>query len=246
MIRTPFIKKALPFFPLAVAAVVALNASHKTEPPPLAGLTPTSAVRPRFWVAGNKPYQAGTGFVTTYANGKGQMLVTALHLLGPAGGMNPQIPAAQLRQRVQRVRGERFSDDAVIVDADLAVTSSGFPLNASGNARGDVTAFRVVKNLGATVMKLAARNPRAGEWVWLVGDEYKNNPQSLRPYPAQVTGVDENGLELRLANSFDLTGFSGAPVVNSKSEVVGILISGDDKGNATAHDIESMKRYLPR
>jgi hypothetical protein len=242
---TKVFKKSLPLIPAAIAVTVAACSAYRPTPP-LAALTPTSAVRPTFYVAGAKPYQAGTAFVTTHANGRGQMLVTALHLLGPDGGLSQQLPAAQLGQRVQRVRGARFADDKLLVDADVAVTNNGYALTRRGDARGDIAAFRVVKNNGAAVLKLAARNPGVGEWVWLVGDEYKSNPPALRPYPARVMDVDGNGLELQTANVFDLTGFSGAPIVNAKSEVVGILIGGDDAGHATAHDVESMRRYLPR
>src|SRR4029079_7901180 len=74
-------------------------------------------------------------------------------------------------------------------------------------------------------LKLARNEPAKGDRVWLVGREVNHEgPQRL--YPCKVNRSNTNMLYVKPDTRFDPEDFSGAPVVNSSGEVVGMLVGG--------------------
>jgi hypothetical protein len=73
------------------------------------------------------------------------------------------------------------------------------------------------------VLELAVENPKPGEWVWIVGDEYASQPQVQRLRPLQVVKAESDGHLVFLPHKkFQTRGFSGAPIINSRKEVVAV------------------------
>jgi hypothetical protein len=84
--------------------------------------------------------------------------------------------------------------------------------------------------LPASPMKLRHNPPAAGETVYLVGlpnDDRTGASQHM--YAGKVTSATEEDpgqFGFTLFTPFKLTGFSGAPVVDVRGEVVGVLTGG--------------------
>jgi hypothetical protein len=74
---------------------------------------------------------------------------------------------------------------------------------------------------------LAEKSPHFGQWVWLVGDVVDHEPQTQRLFPARVLVPSGGGTRVELQAPINLQAFSGAPVVDSRGRVVGLMIGGD-------------------
>lgn len=199
--------------------------------PPLPAVGPRAALRPIFIPRdGKKPFSAGTAVAVRPSPGSDPVLLTALHLFGPAGGMERNLRPGEI--------------DGVIREIWLSPVATS---KLSGRARGslrvdgpalapdatdvspDVAAFALLPETDVDVLPLATRLPRMGEWLWLVGDIVDHRPQEQRFFPGQVRAASPRGVLVRMKEKFPATAFSGAPLVNSDGHVAALLIGGDDR-----------------
>ncbi len=149
------------------------------------------------------------------------MFLTCLHIFGAGGGLAKDIPSNQLDTAVQEIRFSGIEGEALLGRASGALIITGYIF--SQGRGGDVAAFRLQNYQGATLLSLAAENPKPGQWVWVVGDEYPSRPRGQRALPLQVVSAESNGdLALVPHKKFDTRGFSGAPIVDSHMAVVGV------------------------
>jgi hypothetical protein len=184
-------------------------------------LQPNCAVRPGILlVQDGPPAGGGTASLVRVDPRLPPILITCLHIFGPKGGLAKDVPSADLDKVVREVAFSDLRYEKVLGRARGSVINTG-NLEKLGN---DIAAFTVAENTGATVLALATDDAKEGEWVWIVGDEATSANVQQRLFPAQVMGPpDEVGfLALRPAKAFETNGFSGAPIVNGKSEVVGV------------------------
>lgn len=191
--------------------------------------------------------KAGTAFVVYASGHNGPIMLTALHLFGPAGFFDKQLRPDELKT----IHGGRI--DFALSTATAALM--GPPIILAGTAPlgedsplGDVAAFelRVVNNLRP--LGFAEQSPKTGQTVWLVarqGGEGKYANQYL--HQATVTSVDRREIQYVLANSqINLQGTSGAPLVNSEGSVVGIHLGGEQRRLpvGVAHNVERFRAAL--
>jgi len=213
---------------LAVAAWV--RATFKPKPPdPTVG--PVVALRPTFKLRAGGDYGAGTAVAVRLQPGSQPILLTALHLFGPAGGLETNLAPSQLDGVIREVLLTPVGGRGVVAKARGALRKSGAALQEDDtNVSGDVAAFKLLPKARVNALNLAAGNPRTGEWVWMIGDVFDHEPQTQRLFPAQVLTVSDAGTTVKFQTSFQLRAFSGAPLINARREVVGLLISGGENG----------------
>ena len=220
--------------------------TYNTPLPPAPKLGPAVALRPTIVLRAGDPYAAGTAVAVRTAAGREPILLTALHLFGPDGNDNFDRPHApeELNKLVKEIQLKPFGGGSVVARTRTVLRKKG-PGLVEGESRVqfDLAVFSLAPKPKVSVQPLAEKDPKMGEWVWLVGDELKDRPQRQRLYPAQVGIVNLNGGLLRLKQPMDLSAFSGAPVVNVKGEVVGILIGGGDAG-AMMNSAEGIRHRL--
>lgn len=74
--------------------------------------------------------------------------------------------------------------------------------------------------------------PAIGETLFLIGCPYSEIKCKQNSYPVKFIEFDkaENSLVFETNSTVDLSGFSGAPVVNAKGAVFGALVSGGAAG----------------
>lgn len=197
--------------------------------PPI--VPPGLLFRPKFNTAVGTA-EAGTAFAARFAGSDYPLIISSLHLLGPAGGLNQQLAWDRLdqewtglalddivsRQRVGEVAGRPL----------LIPKSLPFP---EISARGDVIAFRP-DNVGSfRPLPLAMRPPAVGETVWLLAEVSGSN--SL-VHEARIEGEQDTWLVYRFKEqNVELQATSGAPVVNGDHEVVAVNAGGGIDAGAT-------------
>ncbi|MCW3836342.1 trypsin-like peptidase domain-containing protein [Sphingomonas canadensis] len=196
--------------------------------PPAPEQAAASVCRPRFLVDG-KPLEAGTGFVVLPgAAGAKPLLVTAIHLFGPSGGLAAEVPWAQMALRAR---------------LDLCVPQSGGRVPWHGGAALVVPGARPMGTLpyrdmaafvidsGAPALTLAPAPPRAGEKVWLIAP-LAGRPDGPLLHRATVAYAGIEALQYVFDDPrLPLRATSGGPVVNAAGQVVGVHLGGGiDKG----------------
>lgn len=206
-----------------------IQRTYFSPKPPDPKVAARSALRPYFVVQGGKPYAAGTAVAVRLKAGGSPMLLTALHLVGPAGGYKEDVAPAKLDSVVRQILLIPFGSRQPAGAARGALRKTGEALKEEDTGvGGDIAAFKLDPRSKVNVMALAAGNPSAGEWVWLIGDTFDHEPETQRLFPGRVLVVDDNSTVVKLEQSLSLTGFSGAPVVNVKREVVGLMLRGGE------------------
>jgi hypothetical protein len=202
------------------------------------------ALRPLFVPRKGAAFRAGTAVAVRLKPGDQPILLTALHLFGPAGGLDRDLAPAELDGAIREVLLLPMGGKKPIAAARGAVRKSGAKLPAEGlDVKNDLAAFRLAPRARVNALPLAAADPRMGEWVWIVGDTVDHEPETQRMFAGQVMMVSPEGAMVRLKERFSPQAFSGAPVINARAEVVGLLIGGGE-GQDVIHPAGSIRKRL--
>jgi hypothetical protein len=188
-------------------------------------------LRPRISLADGTLLTVGSATAVSHGNRK--LVITAVHLLGPAGGLPAQITAEQVGEKVKSLAAfDAFKQGNAIATSKTVLPVAGAaPMTTT--AANDLLVFEVeeaagLDRLSATAsaslvpLSLASEPPAVGTAVWLaapIGDK--------RVHPAQVVHLEPGSIFYKFADAaLDLTATNGAPVLNAKGEVVALHLGG--------------------
>jgi len=159
---------------------------------------------------------AGSAYLAVHPRTGANILCSALHLLGPAGGMKRQLSLSEVNQRIQTVYALNNNGSIKVMAAGLA-TKSGYASREDEefSAMYDFVAYKVTKRTSATPFRFATSDPRIGETVWVLG------PVS---YSARVAAYKPDGLYLETSGNPQFRGYSGGPIINARGEIVASLV----------------------
>lgn len=188
---------------------------------------PATALRPHIILRKGEPYAAGTAVAVRAGRARKPMVITALHLFGTSGGLKEEVPPAKMNEVVREIWLAPVGGRGVVAKARGALLKTGSPVDQNGKGSGDVAAFALLP--GATVphLELASRDPALGEWLWLVGDTYDHEPEQQRVFPAQAIPIMGSLTVKFTSRRLQMQGMSGAPLLNARGEVAGLLLGGE-------------------
>lgn len=206
-----------------------VSAVSATAPPTVSA---GSLFRPTFATTDGQ-VDAGTAFAAKTSESQKTFLVTALHLFGPAGGLNQDINASLLPTRWKGISVQDCKSN--IVHQNIAMQpvrlAQAKPL-PEVSTHGDV-AVCSVENTGYLRLKpwtLATRIPSTGEKVWLVSAVIGS---SSLIHPATVEGTEDGWLVYRFDRPVELVATSGAPVIDGSGQVVAVNAGGGEDAGIT-------------
>jgi len=221
-----------------------------TPVPPAVARAAGAICRPRFQVDG-KPLEAGTAFTVRASLARNApartMLVTAQHLFGHSGGLDEEVPWAEMPDLVRHVRCAGIQDRRVVQGQHALALSGARPFDAGGP---DVAAFFLAGVHRGPVLELAPAAPRPGDLVWLVAQVVEGAPRGRLVHHGTVVALEGDWLTYRLDDAgLQLRGTSGAPVVDRSGRVVGLNVAGGAKAgkvHGVAQSAASVRRTLGR
>lgn len=194
--------------------------------------------------------RAGTAFFIRLPDHSRPLLLTALHLLGPAGGMPKDVPPTEVPKVVKRLR----LTDCFQASRELQLASEPLVIAAAAPARkpgkaGDVLAFWGPSEKRTRELELATKTPGQGERVWLVASLRSGAPPEQWMHPAVLVGINKEGEAIyRFDNlKMELRATSGAPVLNKAGQVVAIHLGGgaeDGKLYGFGNPVERFRPHL--
>jgi Trypsin-like peptidase domain len=198
----------------AVPACQKKLASVAETPPPLQppSVPAAAALRPAYDLNG-RPVTAGTGFVVRDSAGK-LFFLTAAHVMETSEW-----------RRVNSVSLATVAGEPVGNLQPGGLKHIGAPFDRAG-AQADLVIWEATLDK-VTVLPLATEDLKRNEWVWVIGLEMSRRG-SGRLFRCKVTGTQSGGIILEQQERFELRGFSGAPVVNEKGQVVGAVLGGSE------------------
>jgi len=191
---------------------------------------------------------AGTAFAVQLPGQSRMIVVTALHLLGPDGGLQGEIQPRDVGRGVKSVVLQDLFDERREVDigAEALIIPDAAPLGRPSKA-GDIIAFWAPKEAKLRPLQLASRAPLEGERVWLAASLEGGAPATQRLHGATVAGLGPFG---DYVYEFDnpqlgLRATSGAPVLNSAGEVVAINLGGGSNFGKVFGSGNHVDRFRP-
>ena len=186
---------------------------------------PQMVLRNNAMFTGHSPMRAAFSFLVE-GERFSTWLVTSARLLGPEGGVTPPVVPDKLGEDLVLWRAYFPGDPNSFVDA---VGGPGMVKAADTNW----LALKIPAANGllpATPLKLRHNPPAVGELLYLVGlqaDDRTGASQHL--YSGRVSASEQQDpslFGLNLDTPFQLNGFTGAPVVDLRGELVGVLTGG--------------------
>ena len=151
--------------------------------------------------------------------GQRQYAVTANHLLGPDGGIEPTKKRSKINGELVswNLFARKGTTDTVQIDKLLNATDTDTSDALVFSVRGGKTSYQ------ALLPRYDA--PAQGEEVYLIGCPYAEEGCTQNRYPVHVAETSATEYLLTENASPNLSGFSGCPVVDKQGRVIGLLSS---------------------
>jgi hypothetical protein len=191
---------------------------------------------------------AGTAFFVTLPDQPRPVMLTALHLLGPAGGLPKDVPPADVPATVKGLAvSDCFKDTLQFKFKAEAIVIPDAARYGTPSKAGDVLAFWGPEDKRIHRLELAAEAPKEDERVWLLASAQSGGPAGQRVHPARMVEATTDG---ECTYRFDdpkisLRATSGAPVVNAAGRVVAINVAGGSQGGKVIGFGTPVARFKP-
>jgi len=174
-----------------------------------------------------RDWSAGTGFLLRWDDGR-TLLVTAFHLFGPDGGVQPQMTMPQMLRTVTGVDAQLWTSGQQVRGARALNIADADADHAGGDYSHDVAAFGVADPGTAGVLRLATRPPAVGDRVFVPWNRDGGGGRL-------VGGTVRYAKDRQLFFAEDdptivMNGTSGAPILDVNGDVVGINLAGAEQG----------------
>jgi hypothetical protein len=198
---------------------------------------------PLFHLRDGNTHCAGKAFAIQWFRNR-KLLLMPLHLLGPGADYHEYILPQNVPDQVTSVDVLDLACKGVITTAAPGLLRTGVPVEkARGNLSEDLMAFELPANCKLPLLALAPTLVPVGTKVWVLS---KNSPaSSLEPdrFSGTVVRSFTTGVTVEMDRTLTALSSSGAPIVNSKNELVAMMVGKQDLRRTVVMGIPSICIY---
>jgi hypothetical protein len=157
--------------------------------------------------------------------------VTAKHLIGEDGGIEPRKQASLLNSEIQawKLFSRSKATDTITIDKLLNTVDTDSSDALVFSIKGSATGYQ------ALTPRYEA--PEDGETVYLIGCPYSEPGCTQNRYPVEVAETSADRYFLKENKEPELSGFSGCPVVDKNGLVIGLLSSSVSTENGEVYTV---------
>lgn len=166
-------------------------------------------------------FKAGTAFVVNFE--EQYLLLTAHHLFGSEGGLKKPYTGEELRNSKVSVSAKSFDTDELVLASGNNIAIKGAQAYKSGGTANDLAVFSVAES---KALVLAKKMPQIGDAVFMACHLKPKKMGQPTLHSAKVVAVTHDYIEYKFDSKMSKSNaISGAPVLNTAGEVVGMNLS---------------------
>jgi hypothetical protein len=177
---------------------------------------------------------AGTAFAARVPGRDGTLIVSALQLFGPIGGLSSNIPSNQLAQQWTGLAVQDSLSAEPAIDVPMRpITFSKAASFPSTSVHGDIVVCTVTNpsQFSKDAIPLSSVPPQLGDRVWLFA-QVTGHDTVL--HPATIASIEEGWLVYKFDEArLNLQASNGAPVINQAGHVIAINAAGGEEQGTT-------------
>ena len=197
--------------------------------------------------SGNRALNGASSFLIK--NSKGVVvLATAKHLLGPAGGVKPELNPILLNKEMKRWIVFPRTRSTGVIQVHGVSQHRDYRLHLS-NFNQDVLILDIKKpkKFYSLPLDVSRKIPKVGDKVYLLGVPYTEK-KSQNVYQGKITQVSGDFFRYSIKPHADIRGFSGAPILDSNGYAIGVMTVWFDakiqSGKYTEAGAQSFNRFF--
>ena len=170
---------------------------------------------------GHTPLNGASSFLLRASDGR-VLAATARHLIGSEGGVEPEVSLDQFNAALQCWRMFPRTAQETFVEIE------GLAVDGPRQRNCDWLLLKLKTpptKLPAQPLRIRAEPVQVGEKVYLIGVPYSEPDRKQNVYAGKVTGRRwfSDRFRYDLDPPVDLHGFSGAPIIDEKGHLVGVM-----------------------
>jgi hypothetical protein len=159
-----------------------------------------------------------------------KLLLTTYHSTlssdSDTGGRKPQANGA----KITRVEVHDFRDVEIVAEAGPPIYCGGKEIEHCGDDWSeDMMAYELKSNPHLPLLPLASGQTPVGTKVWVLSKNLPSTDRQAERFPGVVTSSEPTSMDISMERKLTATGSSGAPIVNAKNELVGMLVGCEKK-----------------
>ena len=185
---------------------------------------------PRFKMANGEQQTAGKAFAVTWYR-KRTLLIMPLHLLSPEAGYSHYVRPQDVSREVSSVDVMDLQNQSVLASSRQSLLKSGSTVGqGGGDLSSDLMAFELTSSCRLKPFQFYGGLAPRGTRVWVLSKEINTPGYEADRYAGTVSSANPSGLVIDMDGPVSALSSSGAPVINSKNELVGMMVgTGDDQ-----------------
>jgi hypothetical protein len=194
---------------------------------------------PLFHFKDGSSHWSGKAFAVQWF-GQRKLLLCPFHCLSFHKDLDPKIvPDIITSVDVLDLQGRE-----VMTTATRGLLRTGISVaKRTGSLTGDMTAFELPADTKLPPYVLSGQLPVVGTRAWVLSKEQDSTSLEPDRYPGTVTFSNNVGLDITLDHPLTAPASSGAPVVDAKNQLIGMMVGTDGVKRSVAKVIPTAMLY---
>ncbi len=116
-------------------------------------------------------------------------------------------------------------------------------IGMTGNLCDDLAAFELSDSAKLQILGLCGHLPARGTRVWIISKTYPSQTSAGERFPGTVVESTPTGIDIKLDQALTAHGSSGAPVIDARNQVIGMVVGTGDEARTIVNAAPSTGIY---